>query len=185
MRKQFDRVCALFLLSLLLLFSGCGAAENSIAWHIGVSSSSQIETVQIYEGYSAADIVDGVMRAKSADITDTAEGKRFVQSLFFDAAEEIPEPEAALPGASVKGALVFTLKPDSKAVYQKITVRVIEKEEEIVTLQTELSYSEAERLRRMEEEDYSTAEERWFLFSDTASLYDPAFMEILLKENLK
>lgn len=185
MRRQFDRVCALFLLSLLLLFSGCGAAENSIAWHIGLSSSSQIETVQIYEGYSAADIVDGVMRAKSADITDTAEGKRFVQSLFSDAAEEIPEPEAALPGASVKGALVFTLKPDSKAVYQKITVRVIEKEEEIVTLQTELSYSEAERLRRMEEEDYSTAEERWFLFSDTASLYDPAFMEILLKENLK
>lgn len=39
--------------------------------------------------------------------------------------------------------------------------------------------------RMMEKEDYSTAEERWFLFSDTASLYDPAFMEILLKENLK
>lgn len=112
-------------------------------------------------------------------------GNALCKACFFDAAEEIPEPEAALPGASVKGALVFTLKPDSKAVYQKITVRVIEKEEEIVTLQTELSYSEAERLRRMEEEDYSTAEERWFLFSDTASLYDPAFMEILLKENLK
>ena len=69
-------------LSLLLLLSGYGAVENSIAWHIGLSSSSQIETVQIYEGYSAADIVDGVIRAKSADITNTAEGKRFVQSLF-------------------------------------------------------------------------------------------------------
>ena len=61
-------------LSLLLLLSGCGAAENSIARHIGLSSLSQIETVQIYEGYSAADIVDGVIRAKSADITDTAGG---------------------------------------------------------------------------------------------------------------
>ena len=172
-------------LSLLLLFSGCGAAENSIAWHIGLSSSSQIETVQIYEGYSAADIVDGVMRAKSADITDTAEGKRFVQSLFSDAAEEISEPEAALPGASVKGVLAFTLKPDSKAVYQKITVRVIEKEEATVTIQTELSYSEAERRRRMEKEDYSIAEERWFLLSNADLLYDPAFMEKLLKENLK
>ena len=99
--------------------------------------------------------------------------------------EEIPEPEAALPGASVKGVLVFTLKPDSKAVYQKITVRVIEKEEETVIIQTELSYSEAERLRRMEKEDYSIAEERWFLLSNADLLYDPAFMEILLKENLK
>lgn len=172
-------------LMLLLLFSGCGAAENSIAWHIGLPSSSQIETIQIYEGYSAADIADGVIRAKSADITDIAEGERFLQSLFSDTAEEIPEPEAALPGDSIKGALVFTLKPDSKAVYQKITVRVIEKEEETVTIQAELSYSDAERLRRMEKEDYTLAEERWFLLSDTASLYDPDFMETLLKENLK
>lgn len=159
-------------LSLLLLLSGCGAAENSIARHIGLSSLSQIETVQIYEGYSAADIVDGVIRAKSADITDTAGGDSRAGKRRFR-------------GLRSKAMLVFTLKPDSKAVYQKITVRVIEKEEETVIIQTELSYSEAERLRRMEKEDYSIAEERWFLLSNADLLYDPAFMEILLKENLK
>lgn len=181
--KKIRILCTM--LSLFLLFSACGAKENSIAWHIGLSSASQIETVRLYEGYSMEDVSGGVIRTKSADITKTAEGKRYADSLFSVEAKEIPAPEAASGSPPVKGVVVFALKTDNKSVYQKITIRVMEKDEKTVTVQAELNYSDAERLRRMEEEDYSLADERWFVLSTDDPLFDPEYIEVFVKENTK
>ena len=178
MMKRKGLLCMGFLL-LFLLFSGCSAEENSIAWHIGLTSASQIETVRIYSGFSASDAVNGVIRAESADLTGTGEGRQYIASLFSTQAEKIQAPEAALPGTAVKGMAVFALKTDSRSAYQEITIRIKEADEEGVTVEAYLRYSEAERLRRMEEEDHSLGETRFFVLKEENEIWQPGYLEKL------
>lgn len=86
MRKRL--ISLLLAVILVIAFcAGCSPAKaDSIAWHLGIASGADIQTVMISgDGMTLKDIMDG----KTVDVSNTPEGVRYVTSFLEDKVEVI------------------------------------------------------------------------------------------------
>ena len=115
---------------LLLSMSGCSikAEKDSLAARAGLTSSSQIESVTLYAGRHPDEW--GVNepfgpKIDPIDLTGTAEGNKYIEALFSDAAVDTEEPEAVLgKGYPMNGEVQYSIKEGASHDYTQLNVSV-------------------------------------------------------------
>ena len=173
-------VCVVLLLSM----SGCSikAEKDSLAACVGLTSSSQIESVILCEGYhrdewTLHERVDDPPQRRRIDLTGTAEGNKYIEALFSDAAAETEGPEPILgPGYPLNGSVVYLFKEDDTLDYTKMGVNIY-RDETPYTATVILTYTDDKRWELMQEDNYSESEYRDYLFPETQEVWSREYID--------
>lgn len=177
---------------LLLLVSGCGvkAQKDSLAARAGLTSSSQVEAVALYEGSHPDELTidekaNGSSKRQWIDLTGTEEGNKYIEALFSDAAEDTEEPEAGLgSGYPVNGMLKFVFKQDDALEYTGLSMSVY-RDETPYTVTVTLTYSDDKRWELMQEENNAASETHTYLLSDAREIWGREYIDALFAEQAK
>ena len=190
------KAISLFLVCVVLLLSmsGCSikAEKDSLAACVGLTSSSQIESVMLCEGYhrdewTLRERVDDPPQRRWIDLTGTAEGNKYIEALFSDAAAETEEPVAvAGPGYPLNGSVVYLFKEDDTLDYTKMGVNIY-RDETPYTATVILTYTDDKRWEIMQEDnyaksDYPKSENRAYLFPETQEVWSREYIDNIFAE---
>lgn len=192
------KAISLFLVCVVLLLSmsGCSvkAQKDSLAARAGLTSSSQIETVTLYAGRHPDEwSVDEPFGPKidPIDLTGTAEGNKYIEALFFDAAVETEGPEAVLGrGYPLNGFILYSFKEDDTLDYTQMTVSVY-RDETPYTVDVSLEYTDDKLWEIMQEDDLSRDGYprgpglSSYLLPDTREVWSREYIDAIFAEQAK
>ena len=172
---------------LLLSMSGCSikAEKDSLAARAGLTSSSQIESVTLYAGRHPDEW--GVNepfgpKIDPIDLTGTAEGNKYIEALFSDAAVDTEEPEAVLgKGYPMNGEVQYSIKEGASHDYTQLNVSVY-RDEKSYTVGFWVAYTDDKRWELMQEDNYSTGEGYTYLLPDTREIWSREYIDSIFAE---
>lgn len=186
------KAISLFLVCVVLLLSmsGCSvkAQKDSLAARAGLTSSSQIETVTLYAGRHPDEwSVDEPFGPKidPIDLTGTAEGNKYIEALFSDAAVETEGPEAVLgKGYPMNGMIVYSIKEGASADYTQLSVSVY-RDQKSYTVRLWLAYTDDKQWELLQEDDNSTGKGYTYLLPDTREVWSREYIDAIFAEQAK
>ena len=174
------KAISLFLVCVVLLLSmsGCSikAEKDSLAACVGLTSSSQIEKVVLHAGYHPDEDASSASD-ETIDLTGTAEGNKYIEALFSDAAAEAEEPVAYLgPGNPLNGTVEFALTSDDSLDYTQIAVSIY-RDETPYTVFVILTYTDDKRWELMQDDNYADSDSATYLLPDTREIWSREYID--------